>query len=76
MKSLKFHVVMTPNGDRPYVSINKPQSYIDHLDASGEKAEVFTIETMLPSDVDGVILGGPLTNGAEGRFSFVARRIR
>lgn len=48
MKSLTLYVVMTPTGDRPYVSINKPQSYIDHLDASGEKAEVYEIALGLP----------------------------
>lgn len=47
---MKLWIVRTPTGDRPYVSINKPQSYIDHLDASGDKAEVFTI------DVDDVML--------------------
>jgi hypothetical protein len=31
---------MTPTGDPPYVSINKPQSYIDHLKASGQAGVV------------------------------------
>lgn len=52
MKSLTLYVVMTPIGDRPYVSINKPQSYIDHLDASGEKAEVYEIALGLPDHED------------------------
>lgn len=41
---MKLWIVRTPTGDRPYVSINKPQSYIDHLDSSGDKAEVFEVE--------------------------------
>ena len=57
MKSLTFHVVMTPNGDRPYVSINKPQSYIDHLDTSGEEAEVFQVEVTLPDEKGDVLYG-------------------
>lgn len=52
MKTLTVYVVMTPTGDRPYVSINKPQSYIDHLDASGEKAEVYQIALGLPDHTD------------------------
>lgn len=30
------------------MSIHKPQSYIDHLDQSGEEAQVHTVEVSLP----------------------------
>jgi len=73
VKSLTFHVVMTPAGDRPYVSINKPQSYIDHLDASGEKAEVFQVEVTLPDAKDDVLYGA--CHGVPGMV-YHAMRIR
>ncbi len=46
-----FWVVRTPTGDRPYTSTSKPESYIKHLDASGDKAEVFEVEVNLPDDL-------------------------
>jgi len=52
---IKLWVVRTPTGDRSYVSIHKPQSYIDHLDASGELAEVFELEVMLPSSLGWIV---------------------
>lgn len=48
---ITFHVVQTPTGDRPYVSIREPKSYIEHLDASGDKAEVYAIEIELANDL-------------------------
>lgn len=47
-----FWVVQTPTGDRPYVSIHKPQSYIDHLDASGDKATVHSVEIVVYDDLE------------------------
>lgn len=44
---ITFWVVQTPTGDRPYVSINRPQSYIDHLDTSGDEATVHSVEVNL-----------------------------
>ncbi len=72
MKKLKFHVVVTPTGDRPYVSIHLPQSYVDHLDASGEKAEVHVVEVTLPPEKGDTIFGSSVT--AEPPFS--STRIR
>lgn len=56
-KLFKFHVVRTPTGDRPYVSINRPDSYIAHLDASGDKAEVHEVEVYLPETVGVPFIG-------------------
>ena len=50
-KLFKFYVVRTPTGDRPYVSIHQPESYISHLDSSGDKAEVHEVEVYLPETV-------------------------
>jgi hypothetical protein len=71
VKTLSFHVVVAPNGDRPYVSINAPQSYIDHLDASGEKAEVFQVEVTLPSEKGDTLFGSSI--GSPGAVSVVTR---
>ncbi len=71
MKTLSFHVVMTPNGDRPYVSIHAPQSYIDHLDASGERAEVFQVEVTLPTEKGDTVFGSSI--GSPGAVSVVTR---
>ena len=48
MNRITVWVVRTPKGDRPYVSTHKPQSYIDHLTASGEQAEVYEAQIALP----------------------------
>ncbi len=50
MQNLSFWIVRTPTGDRPYVSIHKPESYIKHLDETlnNVKAEVYEVHVTLP----------------------------
>ncbi len=71
MKTRTFYIVMTPTGDRPYVSIHEPQSYIDHLDASSDKAEVFQVEVTLPNAVGDTVFGSSI--GSPGAVSVVTR---
>lgn len=52
-----FWVVRAPNGDRPYVSIRKPESYLEHLERSGEKAEVYKVYVELPLEDEGELVG-------------------
>lgn len=70
MNRITFWVVRTPTGDRPYVSIHKPQSYIDHLNSSNEKAEVFSIQVALPDH------GVPLMGMDGVEFVSLVERVR
>lgn len=50
-KDATFYVVQTPKGDRLYVSAHLSQSYVDHVDATGEPAEIYEIYVKLPAAV-------------------------
>lgn len=60
-KSATLYVVQTPKGDRLYVSTHLPQSYVDHVETTGETAEIYEIYVKLPTGI-GSITVGPLSD--------------